>query len=222
MTKAIIFDLDETLVNRQATMENFLLEQYQRFQDSLTLSATTFITENLLAQNNGYTEKLEAYGHFCRKHSQNESLATQLYADYIDHYGHGAILFTGVLELLEDLSKGFTLAMITNGKTLCQNRKIDGTGIRSFFKTIKISEEEGISKPEKSIFLNCIQDLEIEAEHCLFIGDHPVNDIVPAHELGMRTVWVESDKYDAPPEADSVVKMPSELLALVSSPQLKS
>ncbi len=81
MIKGLIFDLDETLVNRWATMELFLQEQHSRFRNHVTISQGTFVKENLLAQNNGYVEKTEVYRQVCEKHFQDAILPEKLFDD---------------------------------------------------------------------------------------------------------------------------------------------
>jgi len=41
--KALIFDLDETLIDRTETMRLFLTAQYQRFQELQTISVEHFV-----------------------------------------------------------------------------------------------------------------------------------------------------------------------------------
>ncbi|MCM8531959.1 MAG: HAD family hydrolase [Lentisphaeraceae bacterium] len=206
MIKGIIFDLDETLVNRTTTMEAFLLEQFQRFQYHLTISSENYVTENLKAQQNGYVEKQQAYTDFCKSNLQDLGLPKKLYNDYLKNYGFKPQAIDGAVDLLESLKEQYTLALITNGKTVCQNRKIDGLAIRSYFSTIKISEEEGIAKPDLEIFHRALNDIKLPAQNCLFIGDHPQNDIETSFSLGMKTIWVKNEKYDAPENCHAIIK----------------
>ncbi|MCH2204681.1 MAG: HAD family hydrolase [Lentisphaerales bacterium] len=205
MIKGLIFDLDETLVNRSATMALFLKEQHERFSHHLTICQDTFVKENLISQNNGYTEKTEAYKQVCSKHFQDAALPKKLFDDYINNYGNNAIAMDGTVDLLERLQGKYTLAMITNGKTNCQNKKIDSLGIRHYFKTIKISQTEGIAKPDQRIFKRCLEDISLKPEECVFIGDHPDKDIEAAKSLGMKGIWVQNDVYQEPKDCDAVL-----------------
>ncbi|WP_461671144.1 HAD family hydrolase, partial [Mycobacterium tuberculosis] len=72
-----------------------------------------------------------------------------------------------------------------------QYGKIDQVGIRSYFDCIIVSEEAGIKKPHARIFQMAAEILGLSPHECLFIGDHPTNDIQGAGNAGMETIWIE-------------------------------
>jgi len=209
--KAIIFDLDETLIDRTSTVRGFLDEQYDRFFDQLTCQKDEFIASVFIHQKNGYADKLVAYEQACSE--LEESIADDLFHDFRARYGSDAICFPGVCRTLEELSADYTLAIITNGRASGQNSKIDSIGIRHFFATIKISEEEGIKKPNEEIYRRCLSDLNLSPSECLFIGDNPVADVITPKNMGMKAVWVRSIHYNEPNEADAIVDSVLELPA---------
>ena len=45
-------------------------------------------------------------------------------------------------------------------------------------------------KPDKEFFLRALRTLDTPPENVVMIGDTYRNDIRPAIELGMRTIWV--------------------------------
>jgi len=63
-----------------------------------------------------------------------------------------------------------------------------------------LSFQTGLMKPDPAFFQHALRALEIRAEHAVMVGDTYKNDIRPAIELGMRTVWVlhrpEKEKAD--------------------------
>ncbi|EDY82930.1 haloacid dehalogenase-like hydrolase, putative [Verrucomicrobiia bacterium DG1235] len=201
--KAIIFDLDETLIDRTSTARKFLGDQYDRLADRLNCQKDDFIETVIKHQKNGYADKLVAYEQSCT--DLKESIAHDLHLDFRMRYGADAISFPGTLSTLEELSDNYTLAIITNGRSSGQNSKIDSTGIRRFFSAIKISEEEGIKKPNEEIYIRCLSDLGLSSADCLFIGDNPLVDVIPPKKLGMKAVWVRSIHNDEPKEADAIV-----------------
>ena len=218
--KAIIFDLDQTLIDRTETVRKFLNEQYLRFVDELTCSKNDFITTLMHKQKNGYADKLIAYQEAMEILSQSIK-AEILFADFKERYGLDGVLFPGIKEMLATVSKTFTLAIITNGRSKVQNAKIDSEGIREFFKVIKVSEEEGIKKPNEDIYLRCLADLGLAAEDCVFVGDHPVSDVAAPKHLGMKTVWIRSEHYDEPEAADLVIEAASALVEHLDNPLFK-
>lgn len=91
--------------------------------------------------------------------------------------------------------------MITNGSVHSQNSKIDQVKLRKYFDEIIISDEVGIKKPDKQIFELVLEGLKVKPEFSLFVGDHPLNDIKGASEVGMHAVWFEGfNRWDASEE----------------------
>ena len=124
-------------------------------------------------------------------------LVTELVAHLDAYYGDPAILFPGVIAMLESLSQQFRLALITNGNVACQQRKLEATGLGQFFELVAISEAVGIKKPAPAIFNHCFDTLGVGPESVVMIGDHPVNDIAGPRELGCMTVFVQGTHREA-------------------------
>jgi FMN phosphatase YigB (HAD superfamily) len=53
-----------------------------------------------------------------------------------------------------------------------------------------LSFRMGLSKPDKRFFEEALRALQAPAPQVVMIGDTYRNDILPALELGMRTVWI--------------------------------
>jgi HAD superfamily hydrolase (TIGR01549 family) len=53
-----------------------------------------------------------------------------------------------------------------------------------------LSFQLGLSKPDKAFFHAALQGLNVPASEIVMIGDTYKNDILPAIELGMKTIWV--------------------------------
>lgn len=114
MIRAILFDLDETLINRNETMRLFLMNQHERFPALRVCGLDIFATECLRFQNNGYADKFEAYSKACGSLGILESsLPATLFDDFKNNYGGTAVAFDGALEVVRELSRSFKLGMKT-------------------------------------------------------------------------------------------------------------
>lgn len=214
MLRAVIFDLDQTLLNRTATFHRFLEKQYLRFRRDLQgVSLAEYIATLQTYDNKGYTPKLDVYTQACADWSLG--LSEELYTNFKTVYGQEPVLFGDTVMVLEALAVRYKLGLITNGRSRGQNAKIDGAGIRKFFDVIKISEEEGIKKPNPVIFKRCLEQLGVPPAQAVYIGDHPEKDVVAAQQLGLKGIWVRSRNYAAPESADGIVDNLSELLDLL-------
>lgn len=214
MLKALIFDLDQTLVDRSATFKLFLTKQHARFSNELSsLSAKQFVEIALRFDNNGYAPKNEMYAQTCSEIGISSGEA--LFNDFLQNYGEEPILFKDTMAVLETLSKNYPLGLISNGRTKGQNLKIDKAGIRHFFKVIKISETENIKKPNPLIFERCLSDLGVKSEHAAYIGDHPEKDVIASQSIGMKGIWLRNSHYSAPENADGIIHNLSDLIDLL-------
>lgn len=108
-------------------------------------------------------------------------------------------LMPGCEEILDHFHGRYHLHIITNGFTEVQNIKLDNCGIRKYFKTIIISEEHGLTKPNVEIFRLAEQKANTTSDKCMMIGDNWVSDIEGAIGAGWRAVYLSPNNV---PEGD--------------------
>lgn len=111
-------------------------------------------------------------------------------------FKYHCVPFPGLIRMLDELKgKSFSLGMITNGKGQFQLDNIQVLGIESYFDAILISEWEGMKKPDPEIFHRALEKLDLLPEECLFVGDHPVNDVKAAQSVGMKGIWKKDPQW---------------------------
>ena len=218
MIRAVLFDLDETLVDRTETMRRFLMGQYQRFAALQTRDCSEYIDLCLRYQENGYADKYEAYKLACSDFDPPVlELANLLFEDFMGHYGRDPVLFPKVLETLSILHKSYLIGLVSNGRAKGQTAKIETSGIARFFSSICISESVGSKKPDHEIFTKCLDDLSISPLEAVFVGDNPIADIEPAKSLGMRAIWRKNEFFPEPLSCDGVYSNIDELPELLNN-----
>jgi len=114
------------------------------------------------------------------------------------HYYNYITPESGLHDNLAFLAQNYKLGIITNGAVATQNRKIDALGVRKYFQTIIISEEVGMKKPEKGIFMRACQEIQVDAPNAVFIGDNFDNDIIGATQAGLSAIWLNKAKIEKP------------------------
>jgi putative hydrolase of the HAD superfamily len=87
------------------------------------------------------------------------------------------------------LHKKYVLHIITNGFHEAQFVKLDGTGIRKFFRNIIISEHVGFKKPDVNIFYHAVDSAKTKAEECIMIGDGLEVDVLGAQNAGWDAIY---------------------------------
>ncbi|MBW5446219.1 HAD-IA family hydrolase [Cohnella sp. CFH 77786] len=190
-TRAVLFDLDNTILDRTLTFRRFA----ESFVDSYLGDADTkqdIVERIIVLDRDGYKDKEELFTELLEELPWKvKPSVAELMEYYGREYVNNAVLMDQAREVLQDLKARFKIGLITNGKTRIQYGKIDRLGIRELFDVILVSEEAGVKKPDSRIFEMALERLSLHAEACLYIGDHPANDIEGACKAGMQTIWMQ-------------------------------
>ncbi|CAI6087319.1 HAD family hydrolase [Cohnella sp. JJ-181] len=203
--KAVIFDLDNTLLDRTRTFHRFtssFVDTYFRHaQDKESL-----INRIIELDQDGYKDKHVLFTELLEEFPWTaKPVIAELLEYYSVHYVKNALLMEHAEETIQYIRQKYKIGLITNGRNAIQYGKIDCLGIRNAFDFILVSEEAGVKKPDARIFQTTAQKLGLRAEECIYIGDHPKNDIQGASQAGMNTIWIEVNQ----PWKDDVTAKPA-------------
>ena len=189
--KAVLFDLDNTLLDRKATFLRYCDHLITfLFPPQLTQAERMEIRDFLVkADNNGYRNREDLYDRFIALYNL-PCPPDFLQAEWTALVSRESVPMPGLYECLETLSARYPLGIITNGSGSTQNAKIDALGIRHYFRTIRISGDCGIEKPDARIFWQACEDLHVLPCETIFVGDHWGNDIAGASDAGLRAVYL--------------------------------
>ena len=80
------------------------------------------------------------------------------------------------------------MGVITNGPTYLQNHKMDESGLRPYCDIVTVSGDVGVHKPDPELFKIVAKRLNLKPEECVYVGDHPINDIKGALDAGMKAI----------------------------------
>ena len=80
------------------------------------------------------------------------------------------------------------MGVITNGPSYLQNHKMDTSGLRPYCDIVVVSGDVGVHKPDPRLFEIVAEKVGLTTEECVYVGDHPVNDIQGALASGMRAI----------------------------------
>lgn len=130
---------------------------------------------------------IDAFSQFEIKYPLKEIDAMAI--SYIDELPVDNHLFEGAIDVLDYLSKKYTLHIITNGFHEVQHLKLKKSGIYTYFKTVTTSEEVGLKKPNPIIFKKALLKASAHPESSLMIGDSFEADILGAKAIGMQTMY---------------------------------
>lgn len=97
-------------------------------------------------------------------------------------------------EVLLKLKESYPLVLVSNfygniGVVL-QEFGLDG-----IFKEIIESAVVKVRKPDPRIYQLGVEALQLPAENIVVVGDSYTKDIVPAHSIGCKTVWIKGESW---------------------------
>ena len=201
--RAVLFDLDNTLTHRDQSILAYSQHLARTYQHQLPHDQISQIHTIIRRIDNGGYPKKELLTHPSIAASVGYALQQELTWSslpdldeltqfWFQQFGLSAVAMPGANSLLAELKQqGYKLAVISNGGHATRLTILQGLGFSHYFDEIISSELVGISKPNPEIFLHTSRQLNIVPENCLFIGDHPVNDIQGATQAGMKALWLQ-------------------------------
>ncbi|WP_173918919.1 HAD family hydrolase [Halobacillus sp. Marseille-Q1614] len=198
MMKAIIFDLDGTLLNRDESVKKFIDKQYERLNKWLhPIPKEEYIKRFIELDNRGYVWKDKVYKQLINEFSIQGVTWDELLQDYLSYFKENCVPFPNLLETLDRLKQNnLLIGIITNGKGQFQMDNIKALEIDKYMDIILISDWEGIKKPDPNIFRRASERLQVSPEDCVFIGDHPEKDVQAAQAVGMKGIWKRDHQWN--------------------------
>jgi HAD superfamily hydrolase (TIGR01509 family) len=202
--RAALFDLDDTLHDKSATLRSVADRQFVEAGLADLGIAQTEWQARFVELNNRRIEKPVVFAALARTFELPTTLQQYLLADFDATLGREAVAFPGAVELLQACkARGLKVGVVTNGRDAFQRSKISGMGLLPYIDAVVTSGAFGRKKPDPAIFWECLRQLEAEPGQAVFIGDDLSADIEPSVKLGMRAIcksplpapgaWLSSD-----------------------------
>jgi len=164
MKKAIIFDMDGTLVDSSITIVNAInhvrgklnLKPLERELILKKVNDPTLDPAQYFYEVPAFTPQHEAW--FSNYYTENHERELELYK--------------GITKLLETLKKrGFKLAVATNSYRGSTLQSLSHLKILDCFESLACYDDVGRGKPAPDMLEKNLKDLEVSSKEALFIGD---------------------------------------------------
>jgi phosphoglycolate phosphatase len=183
--KAILFDLDGTLIDSVTDLANSV--NYTLAKLSLPLHTTEEIrsfvgdgVQQLIKRSLGQThmEKLE-----------------DAFTIFMDYYGlhckDSTVLYPGVVEILPQLAEHYSLGVLTNKSFKFSIKILQSLGIDAYFKEVIGGDSLATRKPDPAgIFFLADKWYLDPCKEIIMVGDH-ATDIEVGQRAGCKTVFIE-------------------------------
>lgn len=211
MKKAVFLDMDDTLCDTKSAdektkrwLKSVLMPKYG-IPDCSIWAERYFLGIYNKLNDNGFevnttiddikSLRVSLVKHLCNEQNLylNEHNYTKIQSS-IDEYRMSMFdFFPGVLKLLKELRKDYTLVVITNGPSFSQYPKLERVKLAKYVDHIIVGGDEPEQKPSPSIFYKALSLANVNISEAIHIGDSLVTDIQGARNLGITSVWINKN-----------------------------
>ncbi len=194
MLKAILFDLDMTLIDFMK-MKRLASSQAAKAMVRAGLKMPAKEAERKLFETY-LDEGIESDTAFTRFLRENHSYSDRILAAALNAYlrtKHEHLkTYPDVKPTLKRLrGMGIKLAIVTDAPRLKACQRLDAMGIASLFDAVVGFEDTGRRKPHHLPFRKALSLLKVKPSEAMHVGDWPERDIAGAKRLGIRTCLAE-------------------------------
>ena len=193
MSRAVLFDLDDTLTDRRPSLVRYAQIFATDFHGDLAAPSWEDAHSAIVAVDElGYAPREDVFRALQSRLEWRHAPELQRLADHWQQvFPKTTTPRAGALDVLRELrERGFLLGVVTNGRTVIQRPKIETLGILPLLNCVVVSEEAGQHKPHAAPFMSALQALQCAGADAWFVGDHPRNDIFGASQVGLRPIWL--------------------------------
>lgn len=196
----IAFDLDDTLwpclptIHRaEETLYQWLEEHYPRITEGFDPARMIAYRREFSAREQHYAVDMTAMRrdflrHLGETHEYDGDEVAKKGFDIFFEARQQVEFYDDVLPCLHRLRQKFRLGSITNG-----NASIRHVGLDHLFEHSVSAAEVMAAKPDRLIYQHLADRFEVSPEEIVYVGDHPVYDVVGALEAGYHAVWVNRE-----------------------------
>jgi putative hydrolase of the HAD superfamily len=238
LPKAILFDLDDTLVQAYGGAEAAWLAVTHELADDLVPLTPSEVAEAVCAFARNFWADPERHRLWrmrlsdARREIVTRSLAAlastgrrvpavgvaERLADRFSAYRDEQMrLFPDAHNVIDALrAHGTRLALVTNGASEAQRTKIDRFGLASRFDHIQIEGEHAFGKPDERAYQHALRQLGADARDAWMVGDNLEWEVAAPQRLGIFGIWFDAAGNGLPRDThirpDRIVVSLSELL----------
>jgi len=207
MTVCVLFDLDETVLDRTVSLQKFVHWQAREMLRGQIFDPVAFEQRFIQLDNNGKVWKDRVYAQLIKEYSIENWTVSELLHSYELCFCAFCTTRPGIQSTLERLhTSKYPMAIVSNGKSPFQERNARSLPEHKYFDEIFVSDAVGIRKPDAKIFDLACETLGADIKRSVFIGDNPIADMRGAKNAGMRTIHVPLENPGIPcRDADSTV-----------------
>lgn len=200
MIKALLLDLDGTLLDDRSAMAAATAALYEAYHPELVDRSLGEFAARWRELSGRHWQRYVA-GELDFPGQQRERVrealgrplsdaeADAVFASHLTAYENAWRCYDDVPDFLRQ-TQALPKIALTNGQRKQQRHKMERTGLLRAIPDLVTPEDAGAWKPEPGIFQYALRQLGVAPEEAMMIGDDHARDILPAEALGLKSFWV--------------------------------
>ena len=193
MVKAVIFDLDNTLMDFMEMKENAIKAAVTAMIDAgLTMDPVKAHNELYAIYDKKGIEFQKVFNNFLEEHLGyiDWKILSSGVVAYRKAREASLVLYPHVnLTLTELLKRGLKLAVLSDAPRREAWLRLCYLQLQHTFDTVITYEDTGLKKPNLTPFRKVLSLIDVEPQETIMVGDWPERDLVGARKAGMCTVF---------------------------------
>jgi putative hydrolase of the HAD superfamily len=186
--KAVLFDLDRTLLDRDAAVAKYAGQIWARSGNGMEATGNLFAARFVQLDARGRGDKRILFQTLVSEFLPGFNVEA-MREGFEKDFPAAVRPFGDAIPLLKALGQEGVLAgVVSNGRSLFQRAKLAGSGLLPLLDVVVISEEVGFKKPDPRIFKVALDALRCPPEEAMFVGDSEETDVLGAKEVGMHVL----------------------------------
>ena len=199
--KAVFFDFDDTLGDRRKYAYDCyrkILQENCQIDDPVEFEAA--VQDCMLWDEHGNINKNHVKD-MLKKTYGIELPFNDFNTVWDERLWEFCVPYPDAADTLEQLQKEYRLALITNGPSDGQRKKLKKSGLDRFFAedSVFVSGDFGFHKPDPRLFQYACSQVGVAPEEAVYVGDIYGRDVLGAYRAGLRPVWICT--YGNPPRS---------------------
>ena len=191
--QGVLFDLDNTLIDREAAFFRFATCFYEeRLRNVTSMTQDDAVAKMVLWDYDGYADRAEMFAKWAEEWPEAGLDPEQLVPWYRLEMKQHVEPDSEINGLLAELNEHrVPWGIVTNGSTTGQHVACKAACLDQLAPFIIVSEAAGYKKPDPRIFSDALEMTGLTSpEQVMFVGDNPRADIDGAKRFGMKAAWV--------------------------------
>ena len=189
--KSVLFDLDNTLINRSEAFARLFEHWYRTLPATGRPADREDFVSRFARRGNGYEPLPDIYRDILDEWPRSFPSLDVAVESHSNMMPNVVAIHPKTEAMLSHFrAHGVPVGVVTNGPTKTQWGKLRNTGVAALVEACVVSEEFGARKPDPAIFSHALDLIGAEAGSTLFVGDNVEHDIIGASQMNMRTAWI--------------------------------